>query len=257
MDAGRFDIHVAKQGDRTVSVATYGGKGPNTEKLGRLAHQYIQFYEQILGPFPFNEFNIIHQLQYGYGQAPPGTMYITDEAFDSVSTGANQAYSRGVSHRFAHEIAHQYWGIKLKMASYEDQWITESFAEYCSALAIRMTKGLGENRFDAMVGSWKDGANQATKHSSIAEANRLWFNARPLDAMQSRQSLIYDKGALILHRLHQELGDRQFLTMLQTLIRSFEWGFATTIDVRDLAGLLAKKDYKDFFERCYWGTEMP
>lgn len=257
MDAGRFDLHRDVQGDRTVTVATFGGARGNTEKLGRMAHQYIQLYELLLGPFPFKEFNIIHQREYGYGQAPPGTMYITDEAFDTISSTANQAFSKGVNHRFAHEIAHQYWGHVVKMASGEEQWITESFAEYCSALAILRTKGFGEAKYEAMVAGWRERAVAASPSSSIPEANRLRHASRPMDTAQARQALIYDKGALLLHRLHKEMGDKVFFSMLQTLLRSFDGTFATTLDVQDLAGILAKKDYKPLFERCFWGTEMP
>ncbi len=257
MDAGRFSFHKDQQGDRVVTVATYGGSKGNTEKLGRMAHQYIQLYELLLGPFPFKEFNIIHQKEYGYGQAPPGTMYITDEAFDSISSMANLAFSRGVNHRFAHEIAHQYWGHRVKMPSYEEQWLTESFAEYCSAIAILRTKGFGEPKYAAMVEKWGERAKAAAPLSTIPEANRLRYIGRPMDSTLARQALIYDKGALILYALHKEMGDNRFLSFLQALVRSFDGKFATTLDVLELASLVGKKDYSPLFSRCFWGTELP
>ena len=69
---------------------------------------------------------------FGFGQAPPGTMFITKEAFNPVMRGAEPVYSKGINERFAHEIAHQYWGHVVKMPSDEEQWLTESFAEYCA-----------------------------------------------------------------------------------------------------------------------------
>jgi len=71
--------------------------------------QMIKFYEPWLGPFPFKEFNIIEIHELGFGQAPPATMFITKEAFNPISGADNQLFSRGINHRFAHEIAHQYW----------------------------------------------------------------------------------------------------------------------------------------------------
>ena len=39
-----------------------------------------------------------------------GTMFMTQEAFSPALGDENRYYSQGVNKRFAHEIAHQYWG---------------------------------------------------------------------------------------------------------------------------------------------------
>lgn len=67
-------------------------------------------------------------------------MYITKEAFNQHMDWAKY-FRLGIRKRYAHEIAHQYWGIVVKMPSTEDQWITESFADYCAALYERDDKG--------------------------------------------------------------------------------------------------------------------
>lgn len=93
---------------------------------------FIKFYEPWLGPFPFREFNIIEMNDLGWGQAPPGIMFITKEAFNPLINVESRLYSRGVNQRFVHEIAHQYWGIVVKMGHPQEQWLTESFSELCS-----------------------------------------------------------------------------------------------------------------------------
>ena len=49
-------------------------------------------------------------------------MFITKEAFDPL-VETNQFFTQGINERFAHEIAHQYWGIVVKMPSHEEQWL--------------------------------------------------------------------------------------------------------------------------------------
>ena len=49
-----------------------------------MAAEVIAYYEEFLGPFPFPEFNILEINDYGFGQAPPATMFITKEAFDPL-----------------------------------------------------------------------------------------------------------------------------------------------------------------------------
>ena len=71
-----------------------------------MANGIIDYYEYFLGPFPWSEFNIVQINTYGYGQAPPGTMHITNEAFNPTLTEVDQVFSEGINERFAHEIAH-------------------------------------------------------------------------------------------------------------------------------------------------------
>jgi hypothetical protein len=155
--AGKYALAEEKHEDLTIRVASYAGNNDRAMKqLGNLAWKMIKYYEPWLGPFPFKEFNIIEINQLGYGQAPPATMFITKEAFNPTLGEDNQIFSRGINHRFAHEIAHQYWGHVVKMGSEEEQWVTEAFAEYCSSLVIKKLKG--EGHYDGMVATWR--ANQ-------------------------------------------------------------------------------------------------
>ncbi|HEU4888822.1 MAG TPA: M1 family aminopeptidase, partial [Thermoanaerobaculia bacterium] len=143
--AGKYSYEEETQNGLTIRVASYAGKNTRAMKqLTNLAFKIIEFYEPFLGPFPFKEFNIIEINQFGYGQAPPATMFITKEAFNPVGAEINQIFSQGINHRFAHEIAHQYWGHVVKMGSAEEQWVTESFAEYSSSFVVKQLKGKGQ-----------------------------------------------------------------------------------------------------------------
>ncbi|HYK42173.1 MAG TPA: hypothetical protein VE007_07255, partial [Thermoanaerobaculia bacterium] len=108
---GKYEFEEEKRGGITVRVASYAGKNSRAIKqLTNLAFGVIEYYQRFLGPFPFAEFNILEINSYGFGQAPPATMFITREAFNPYIGEANQFFSSGVNERFAHEIAHQYWG---------------------------------------------------------------------------------------------------------------------------------------------------
>lgn len=253
--AGRYAYSEETANGVTIRVATYGGKNELAmKKLSSLAAKIIQYYEPFLGPFPFKEFNIIEIREYGYGQAPPATMFITQEAFNPLKDTLNQIFSQGINHRFAHEIAHQYWGHAVKMGSMEEQWITESFSEYCSSFVVGEIKG--KNGRKAMLNTWRSNAKSANGAASIAMANRLvdynddraWFD---------RTHLVYDKGAYVLSKLHDEIGDQAFFSFLRNFQAMKEWRFATTAEMAPLLQQITKKDYAPFFEKYFWGTEMP
>jgi hypothetical protein len=240
----------------TVRVASYGGANPRQmKKLANLAHGIIGYYQPFLGPFPFTELNIIQITEFGFGQAPPGTMFITNEAFDPLSGTINQFFSQGINHRFAHEIAHQYWGHVVKMGSGDEQWVTESFAEYSSSFVVKELKGNSE--YKAMAATWKQNAKNAKDSASIALSNRLMHVNGGPDAFRNRTYLMYSKGAYLLSQIHKEIGDDKFLTFLRNYQAINAWKFASTKDMVALLKQITGKDYTQFFEDNFWGTGMP
>lgn len=254
--AGNYKYEEDVANGLTVRVASYGGANPRQmKKLASLAHGMISYYEPFLGPFPFTELNIIQITEFGFGQAPPGTMFITNEAFDPLSGTINQFFSQGINHRFAHEIAHQYWGHVVKMGSGDEQWVTESFAEYSSSFVVKQLKGNSELK--AMQNTWKQNANYAKDASSIPLSNRLMHVNGGTNAFRNRTFLMYHKGAYLLSQIHKEIGDDAFLTFLRNYQAINAWKFASTNDMVALLRKITNKDYTAFFEQNFWGTGMP
>jgi hypothetical protein len=252
-EGGKYTIYEEKRGVRTIRVATYGLKNERASKqLANLAADLIDNYEYFLGPFPFTEFNIIQVNTYGYGQAPPATMYITNEAFNPTQTDEDQFFSQGINERFAHEIAHQYWAYVVRMPSSEEQWLTESFAEYSAALALKKMMPQGDAVYNRLVATWKRRAKQAAAVAPIPYANRI-----AKDESDARSALVYDKGAYLLYTINKEIGDTPFLTFMKSYTKSFNFKFGTTKDVAGLLGVITKKDWKPFFDQYFWGTAMP
>lgn len=256
--AGSYGFLEDTQDGLTIRIAAYGGNpGIAHKRLLNIARQTISFYEDLFEKFPFEEYNIVQVNDVGYGQAPPGMMKITNEAFDGKVDDFSALFTRGINHRFAHEIAHQYWGHLVKMPSFEEQWITESFSNYASALAIRSMKGKGPGAYDRMLKEWANQATPYAKESPIPFSNRLrWIN-NPRGAYFARTSLLYEKGGLILAALHKDMGDKGFAIFMKSLIANFRWKSLTTRSVEQVATMAGRKDYAPMFQDCYWGTQMP
>lgn len=268
---GKYYLDEEARDGLTIRIATYGFKPGLVNKVFKeQTRNIIRYYETFLGPFPFKEFLIIEKNEWGYGQAPPGMMYITRDAFEQAHTirqaqevadlvgrwgGRNiSIHTMDVRHVLAHEIAHQYWGIVVKMPSLHDQWVTESFADYCAALYDRDYKGKG--RFSQNVATWKADAERSRSKGPIPLANDLRFEDR-VESFLTRRDLLYAKGPMLLHALHQELGDQLFLTWLKSSQTNFRWKFASTSRLFDLLGFITKKDYTVFLEDHFWGLGLP
>jgi aminopeptidase N len=256
VQAGKYQVTEQKRGERTVRVATYGLRNDRAAKqLTDLAFGLIEYYEFFLGPFPWPEFNIIQMNTYGYGQAPPATMFITSEAFQPTQSIEDQFFSQGINERFAHEIAHQYWGYVVREASNEETWLSESFGEYSAALALKKLMPNGEGVYNRLVSTWRGGAKMGTNVAPIPYANRIEGDRS--NSFRQRFALLYEKGPYLLYTLHKEVGDTTFLTFLKSYQKSFAWKGGTTKDVAGLLSFMTKKDYKPFFDQYFWGTAMP
>jgi hypothetical protein len=250
--AGKYEFEEEKKKDVTIRVATYAFHNSRAMKqLANLAASIIEYYEAFLGPFPFPEFDILEINDYGFGQAPPGVMFITREAFQPIQQ-ENQYFSQGVNERFAHEIAHQYWGHVVKMPGETEEWLSESFAEYCAALFLRQFKG--KAAYDGLMAHWKAGARHAREVAPIPLANEVY---EPLVGGLLRFELLYEKGPYLLASLNRQLGDDAFFTFLKSYQKSFRWKFGSTKTVTGMLQFLTKKDFGPFFEANYWGTGMP
>ncbi len=258
MFAGAYSLAEETKDGLTIRVAAYANRGGSMQKrLIDIARQTIGFYEGLFEAFPFSEFNIIQVNAYGFGQAPPGMMIITNEAFDGKMDEISQFFTKGINQRFAHEIAHQYWGHLVKMSSREEQWVTESFANYASALAMRGMKNQGKSAYEGMLSRWRNHASAYANSGTIPFANRLrWIND-PRATFLARTSLLYEKGALILASLHKEMGDKAFAIFMKSIIANFRWKAAPTASIEQIASMAGHKDFGPLFRNCYWGTQMP
>jgi hypothetical protein len=253
--AGKYQFEEETRDGVTVRVASFIVKNERAWKqLRNIAFAAIKHYPTFLGPFPFEEINILEMNDFGYGQAPAGIVFITKEAFTPMLGEAND-YVEGINLRLAHELAHQYWGEVVKMPSYEEQWIDEAFAEYSAALFLAAAGR--QKDYDRAFAHWKADANDASKIANMPSANSLVNPADPYSRYVTRTGLVYQKGAYLLAALHRELGDQMFLTFLKSYQKSFRWKPGSTKDVIGLLNFLTKKDYGPWFEQHYYGNGMP
>jgi aminopeptidase N len=182
-------------------------------------------------------------------------MFITAEAFNPIGDQLNEVFSRGINERFAHEIAHQYWGHVVKMPSIQEQWLTESFAEMCAGLLIRDLRGKSD--FRGLVATWKGRAKQAADIAPIPLANQISNEGDPRSAWLDRMYLLYFKGPWLLNCIREQVGDHAFEVFLRSCQSNLEWKFGSTQIVERVLEAVTKKDWKPFFDEYYWGTRMP
>ncbi len=114
-----------------------------------------------------------------------------------------------------------------------------------------------EATFKRLVKHWQTRAAWATDAAPIPLANRIFISGDFTTRQAYRVGLLYNKGPFLLYALHKELGDEAFFTLLKSYQKSFAWKFGSTKNLAGLLQYMTRKDYMPFFEKFYWGTEMP
>ena len=104
---------------------------------------------------------------------------------------------------------------------------------------------------------WRTFATFGTDQVPIPLANQAWVANDARTRAFLRYGLLYNKGPALLYALHKELGDEAFFMFLKSYQKSFAWKFGSTKTLAGLLQYMTKKDYMPFFEKYYWGIEMP
>jgi hypothetical protein len=271
--AGKYSTFADEQDGSRMHVSTYAAaRKEDALRVAGVAQGVRKCLTTWLGvPYPFQDLQILEITEWGWGQAPPGLIFVTREAFlnparvsllDEQSAFIAGVVSRGINERLAHEVAHAWFPHVAKIDRPEENWLSESLADYTSATCVeRMDARGGQARFNRQLGEWKYLANQIGANASIYLAAHLGGSEADL---RDWQALLYAKGPLVLHAIRQELartagsrqeGDRLFFTWLRSYIKNFTFKTAETRHLIGILSQITKRDWQPWFERYVYGTE--
>jgi len=195
----------------------------------------LSFYNSKFIAYPFASEKYGHaQFGWGGGMEHQTMSFMTTLDFELV----------------AHEMAHQWFGDYITLASWHDIWLNEGFATYLTGLTY-------ENLLNGQYWStWKD--NQVKRIISspggsvyvpdTTDVNRI-FNGR----------LSYSKGAYLLHMLRWEMGDSVFFKGMKNYLNDPEIanGFAIQEKLVKHMEAAADTSFTEFFKDWYYGEGYP
>jgi tetratricopeptide (TPR) repeat protein len=192
-----------------------------------------------------------------YGPAPSTTLKVVEIPDDTVPTAwapemavlASRGITEKINYRLlANTIAHQWWGVSVSPASRDDWWLEDGFARYSEALYVE--NAAGPAGLEEVV---KDMSVGALAYDTVPLSS-----ATKLDLFSPEfQSLVTDKGAMILHMLRWVMGDAKFNSMMRTFAAKYAGKSASMDDFR----AIAEQSYGDkltwFFSQWLDSTGAP
>ncbi|GEM_PF-4660809 len=266
--AGKYHVYTKEFNGYRCNVASYAmAKKKHALRLANNFFVAEDFYSSLFGyPYPFKEQDIVEVNSWGFGQAPSGFIFITQEAFSPLRDYFSRFFSEGVNQRFVHEISHAYWGHVAMIPNEYDVWISEALAQYSSALCIKFVhknKKKGEKVFKKMLKNWY-------AQSKLLSKGGVLFFAQSLSGLTIRDSmdrwkLIYNKGPLVIHGIRMKLqkkygkkeGDRKFVLFLRAILKNSDFDYIYTKDLIGILNAITKEDWTPYFDKYVLGTDIP
>jgi tetratricopeptide (TPR) repeat protein len=192
-----------------------------------------------------------------YGTPPSPRLQIVEIPDDTVPSAyapeiaaiASRAISEKVQYRLlANTIAHQWWGDSVSPASKNDWWLSDGFARYSEARYVESAAGQA-----ALEDAVKDMSVGALAYDSVplSSADKLDYFSPEF------QSLVTDKGAMILHMLRYVLGETKYLKVMRDFATQYAGKSATTDDFRKLVEKVYGEKLTWFFSQWMDSTSAP
>ena len=192
-----------------------------------------------------------------YGVAPSTTLKVVEIPDDTVPTAyapeiaalSSRAITEKVNYRLlANTIAHQWWGVSVSPASKDDWWITDGFARYSEARYVE--SAAGQAGLEEMV---KDMSVGALAYDSVPLSS-----AAKLDYFSPEfQSLVTDKGAMILHMLRWVVGEKKYLEIMRDFAAKYAGKSASTDNFREVSEKVYGEKLTWFYSQWMDSTSAP
>ncbi|MFG3042454.1 M1 family metallopeptidase [Streptomyces sp. NPDC048330] len=220
-DAGAVPVLTAAE--RPVAKASAPLRGEIPTILGRQAERF--------GPYPFSSAGAIVMTDgtLGYALETQTRPVFPAASFDRAT--------------LVHELAHQWFGDSVTPAGWQDLWLNEGFATYAEWLYAEEYEDVpARTRFETAFAQ---------------DANWAFPPAAPPSAENLFDPPVYQRGAMVLHKLRETVGDRVFDEILRGWPAKYRHANATTDDFTAYAESVSGKDLDALWDVWLYGDGKP
>jgi aminopeptidase N len=198
----------------------------------------IAWESKLFGPYPYDAAGAIVEHAHKVGYA--------------LETQTRPIYDRAPDiDTLVHETAHQWYGDSVSLDAWKDIWLNEGFATYTEWL------------WDAQHGGPTTAKRLAADYA-LPAGDDLWsFPAGdPGSGADIFGTPPYERGAMVLEKLRETVGDKAFFAVLKTWATDHRYGHGDTAQFIALSKRLAPAKVSDatlnsLFATWLYGTGKP
>ena len=195
----------------------------------------MQFFDSIFIPYPFSGEKYGHAQVSLSGAMENQTMTFTVSFDNDLLT---------------HELAHHWFGNYITCASWNDIWINEGFATWCTGLA---------HEHGLLKGTFSDWLKKTMLRSMLNDSGSVYVPDPTNPYRTFDYNLTYCKGAMLLHMLRWITGDQAFFAGIRNYLQdtSLAYGVDSVKDFKKHMEKTSAKNLDEFFNDWYYGRGFP
>ncbi|SDN51286.1 Membrane alanyl aminopeptidase Metallo peptidase. MEROPS family M01 [Actinomyces ruminicola] len=239
---GATDVYTAPDG-RTVPLGVYCRKSleafMDAEEILSITKSGFAYYEELFGtPYAFTKYDQAFVPEFNAG-AMENAGIVTHRDDYIFRSRPVQARVERRAETILHELAHMWFGDMVTMKWWDDLWLNESFAEYCSTLAVAEATRWTDawTTFQVLEKNWAYNQDQlSSTHPIAADINDLH------DVEVNFDGITYAKGASVLSALVAYVGRESFFAGIKNYLAAHAYANAT---LADLLGELERVSGRD------------
>jgi len=230
VNIAKFNLRTA-HGPDGLLIRNYFESGLDEQTISQYDNLsgMIKFYSDLIAPYPFEAYGVV---------VMPEAVGVAMENQTLSVFGSDMGFEEAI----AHELAHQWFGDSVTLASWHDIWLNEGFATYLSWLWME----------------YKEGKDIFTNYveSNYQIAQNMFPPGDPPPS-QIFDGSVYVRGGLTLHALRLTVGDDTFFKILRTYYYRYQFGNSSTEDFIDVAENISGSDLKSFFDAWLYASPIP
>lgn len=234
-----FEALSRKLGETEVRAHYLPGHRQAARQALDVAAESLRAYNEKFGQHPYAELDLVEApMRYALGVEFPGIFLVRSSMF---YTPEKPEFTVTVSH----EVSHQWWYGVVGNDVFEEPWLDEALATYCSSFYYEFgPAGVApQPMFDFWQASY---SKLVTDHKDDLVTQTLAY-FESLGEPRIYGDVVYEKGALFFKALRDDIGDQAFFEALQAYYRKFRFGIATGDDLLALFEEAAGRSLDDFY----------
>jgi aminopeptidase N len=234
---GRFSEVTDREPGVTLRYFANGFSGDEIRKIFTESRQMLRFFEERSGvPFPSPTYAQVLVARTA-GQEMAGLSIVSEDYGRAV---LNDATVVGL---LAHEFSHQWWGNMVTCQSFTEFWLNEGFATFMAA-AYREHR-FGRATYLADIEAMRTRYGQVVSRGNDRSLVFPDWNRPTADD----RTVVYQKGALVLHQLRERVGEDNFWKAIRLYTRRHFGQSVTTDALRVAFDEATGTDLREFFAR--------
>jgi hypothetical protein len=200
--------------------------------------EQVRTLQTLVGPYPFNELEVVDAPGAFGGIEYPGVIFIgvvDGSSFFEIAT--------------VHEVGHQWFYSLVGDDQLLEPWLDEAAATYTEVLYFENVGA--EQAAEELLAQFRTVLQ-------VMERSDLPIGLPVADYDDDYGAIVYLKGALFFDALRRELGDETFFTFLQNYYTAYRYGFATSAGFQAVAEETCACELDDLFDLwVYEGGPVP